>query len=130
MTKVSLGALVVPWTTQLGGQEGVASFPIRSLGREGTFPLQSCHLASNSRFDVEDEDDVEAGERRDGLEMKLQPMGQPPSWKLLPSRQHRAELGWIKGSGPHLLSHSLLLHFYEKIYPETTFCFVQKGSWD
>lgn len=34
--------------TQLGGQEGVALFFIRLLGREGNLVLQSCHLAPNS----------------------------------------------------------------------------------
>lgn len=42
-----------------------------------------------------------------------------PSWKLL-----QPSLGGFKGSGLHLLAHSFLLHFYEKIYPETTSCFV------
>lgn len=47
------------------------------------------------------------------------------SWKLL---QH--SLVGFKGSGLQLLAHSPLLHFYEKIYPEMTFCFVHKGLWD
>lgn len=47
------------------------------------------------------------------------------SWKLL---QH--SLFAFKGSGLPLSAHSLLLHFYEKIYPEMTFCFVQKSLWD
>lgn len=38
--------------------------------------------------------------------------------------------GSRKGSALHLLMYLLLQHFYEKIYPETTFHFVQKGSWD
>lgn len=112
--------------TQLGGQEGVASFFIRLLGREGNLSLQSCHLASSSPHLSPGRMMLRLGSNRMGWRWHWSQW----SWKLLPPKQLWAQPGWIKGSGSHLLTHSLLLHFYEKIYPETTSCFVQKGSWD